>query len=207
MRMTSSRLATQGQVLARVYRDANGDGVRQPDEPFERDVQIAAGRAPVDALTDANGEVVVDGLEAFRPVLIGVDASSLPDPMVSPSGPGMVVTPRPGIIATVELGLTGAGEVDGTLVKAGSATLEVSISNWSMHAASSSGARAATLTDISSSSACLMDNIKCVSREPRPMRRAHAGLAGDIRIDGKAPSVHLGPTTADPSDVRTASVP
>ena len=123
-RMTSARLATHGQVLARVFRDTNSDGLRQPDEPYERDVQIAAGRVPVDRLTDANGETVIDSLEAFRPVLIGIDASSLPDPLVSPSGPGVVVTPRPGVVATVDLPLTGAGEVDGTLVKGGGSTLE-----------------------------------------------------------------------------------
>ena len=208
VRMTSSRLATHGQVLARVYRDANGDGVRQPDEPFERDVQIAAGRVPVDALSDANGEVLVDGLEAFRPVLIGVDASSLPDPMVSPSGPGMVVTPRPGVVATVELGLTGAGEVDGTLVKSGSATLE----GVDLELVDARGV-VISRTRSDFDGYFLFERVPYgqykvrIAKASADAARLHAGLAGDIRVDGKMPSVHLGPTAADPTDLRTASVP
>ena len=85
---------------------------------------LTAGRVPVDAPTDARGEGVIDGLEPWQPVLIGIDASSLPDPMVQPSTPGMVVTPRPGEVAVVELPLVGAGEIDGTLVRSAGASLE-----------------------------------------------------------------------------------
>lgn len=208
VRMTSARLATNGQVLARVYRDLNGDGTRQPDEPFESDVQIAAGRVPIDILTDANGEVVVDGLEAFRPVLIGVDASSLPDPMVSPAGPGVVVMPRPGVVAMVELGLKGAGEVDGTLVKAGSATLE-GVDLELVDARGTVIAR--TRSDFDGY--FLFERVPYgqykvrIAKASADAARLHAGLAGDIRVDGKTPSFHLGTTMADLNDLRTASVP
>ena len=124
IRVTSDKLAAQGSALVRVYRDANMNGRRDPAEPLEKGVQVAAGRVPVDALTDANGEVVVDGLEPFRPVLIGIDSSSLPDPLVQPSLPGMVVTPRPGIAVAIELPLVASGDVDGTLVRAGGGNLE-----------------------------------------------------------------------------------
>lgn len=124
IRMTSDRLATQGQVLATIYRDMNGDGIRQPDEPAEPDVQLTAGRVPVDRLSDAKGQVIVDGIQPYQAVLIGVDGSTLPDPMVQPSGPGMVIHPRPGIVSHVELPLVSAGEVDGTLVRSGGSKLE-----------------------------------------------------------------------------------
>lgn len=124
VRVTATKLAAHGQVLARVYRDGNRDGVRQADEPLEKDVQVAAGQAPVDGLTDSTGRVVIDGLQPFRPVLIGIDAASLADPMVQPATPGVVVTPRPGVAIAVELPLTAAGEVHGTLVRAGGGQLE-----------------------------------------------------------------------------------
>jgi hypothetical protein len=124
VRISSDRLAAQGQAVARVFRDKNGDGVWQPGEPAEKDVQLSAGRAPVSRLTGADGQVVIDTLEPFQPVLIGVDASSLPDPFVQPVGPGVVVTPRPGVAIRIDLPLSSAGEVDGTLVRDGGASLE-----------------------------------------------------------------------------------
>ncbi len=123
-RISSGKLASQGQILARVYRDTNRDGRRQADEPLEKDVQIAAGRAQVNNLTDTAGLVIVDNLEPFRPVLVGIDAGSLPDPLLQPATPGLVVTPRPGVIAVIELPLVSAGEVDGTLVRAGGNPIE-----------------------------------------------------------------------------------
>ncbi len=124
IRVSADKLASQGSALVRVYRDANMNGRRDPGERMEKGAQIAAGRVPVDLLTDANGEVVVDGLEPFQPVLVSVDGSALPDPLVQPSTPGSVVTPRPGITVTLELPLVATGDVDGTLVRAGGGNLE-----------------------------------------------------------------------------------
>ena len=112
-----------GRAEVRVFRDTNGDGVRQDDEPVERDVQLVAGTAAVPALTDARGVAVVEGLAANVPVLLGVDAASLPDPLILPVGPGKVVTPRPGVAAIVDLPLSGAGVVEGTLESAAGGTL------------------------------------------------------------------------------------
>lgn len=207
-RMTSARLATYGQVLARVFRDTNADGIRQPDEALEHEVQLAAGRVPVDQLTDTNGEAVIDSLEAFRPVLIGVDASSLPDPLVSPSGPGIVVTPRPGVVAVVELGLTGAGEVDGTLVKAGSGSLE----GVDLELVDARGI-VVSRTRSDFDGYFLFERVPYgqyrlrIAKASADAARLHAGLTGDVQVSGKEPSLHLGVTAADPSDVRTASVP
>lgn len=119
LRFSNERLASNGQVVATVFRDLNSDGVRQRDEPLESEVELTAGRAIALRPTDENGRALVDGLQPFQPVLVGIDAGSLPDPYLQPSGSGVVVTPRPGIATRVELPLVAAGEVDGTLVKAG----------------------------------------------------------------------------------------
>lgn len=124
VRMSASKLASHGQVVARVWRDMNSDGLRQPGEPLEREVQLAAGQIVAERLTDSQGSTVIDGLVPFRPVLIGIDAGSLPDPLVQPATPGVVVTPRPGVAITVDLPLSSAGEIHGTLVRGGGRPIE-----------------------------------------------------------------------------------
>lgn len=122
-RFSSNKLASNGQALAIVYRDKNGDGVRQADEKLVENVELTAGQTTALTPTDANGRAVIDNLQPFRPVLIGIDTSSLSDPYVQPALPGVVVIPRPGVASTVELPLVSAGEVEGTLRRKGGGVL------------------------------------------------------------------------------------
>lgn len=124
VRVTSNRLATDGQAIVRVFRDLNNDGIRQPGEPWEENVEITAGRAISDHPTNAEGIAIAENLAPYRPVLIGIDTSSLSDPYVQPRGPGVVVTPRPGVPVEVEIALVSAGEVEGLLVRSGGGGLE-----------------------------------------------------------------------------------
>jgi hypothetical protein len=114
-RVASEKLAATGQALAIVYQDENGDGIRQPGELLEANVELTAGLNGRGLPTDKNGGSMIDGLEPFKPVLIGIDASSLPDPFIQPSTKGIVVTPRPGVPFVIELPLVPAGEIAGTL--------------------------------------------------------------------------------------------
>ncbi|PAL21564.1 carboxypeptidase-like regulatory domain-containing protein [Sphingopyxis sp. GW247-27LB] len=123
-RMSSEKLGGRGQVLADVFMDDNGDGVRQPGEAAVARVPLTAGNAYVDAATDADGRAVIDGLEPFRPLLIGIDAGSLPDPYVQPALPGVVVTPRPGVATRVALPMSAAGEIEGVAMRAGGNAIE-----------------------------------------------------------------------------------
>ncbi|MBA4747093.1 MAG: carboxypeptidase regulatory-like domain-containing protein [Sphingopyxis sp.] len=124
VRASSRRLASGGQVEALVWQDRNADGIRQDDEPVMPGVELTAGTHFVDAATDADGRAMIDGLEPFRPVLIGIDAGSLPDPYVQPALPGVVVTPRPGVATLIALPLVAAGDIDGKLVRASGTALE-----------------------------------------------------------------------------------
>ncbi|MDR7058049.1 MULTISPECIES: carboxypeptidase-like regulatory domain-containing protein [unclassified Sphingopyxis] len=123
-RVSSEKLASRGQVIAEVWMDENGDGVRQPSEAALPDVPLTAGNAFVDAATDKAGRGAIDGLEPFRPVMIGIDAGSLPDPYVQPALPGVVVTPRPGVATRVLLPMAAAGEIEGTLRRDGGNPIE-----------------------------------------------------------------------------------
>jgi hypothetical protein len=119
IRVASDKLATSGQAFAVVFQDENADGIRQPNEPVEKEVELTAGLTAKGPATDANGRTVIDGLQPYEPVLIGIDASSLPDPFVQPATSGVVVTPRPGIPVIIELPLVSAGEISGTLQRDG----------------------------------------------------------------------------------------
>jgi hypothetical protein len=119
LRVASEKLASMGQAVAIVYQDDNGDGIRQPDEPAHKEVELTAGLNGRGPPTDDEGRSFIDGLTPFQPILIGIDASSLPDPFMQPATSGVVVTPRPGVPMIVELPLVAAGEISGSLQMAG----------------------------------------------------------------------------------------
>jgi len=123
IRVASEKLASSGQAFALVYQDENADGVRQPNEPVQKEVELTAGLSGRGLPTDASGRTVIDGLQPYEPILIGIDASSLPDPFVQPATSGIVIVPRPGIPLTIELPLVSAGEISGTLQREGGKTL------------------------------------------------------------------------------------
>jgi hypothetical protein len=205
-RISSSRLASQGQVMARVFRDLNSDGQRQADEPWEKDVQLAAGRVPVRTLTNENGEVMIDDLSPFNPVLIGVDADSLPDPLIQPVGPGIVVTPRPGIPAVIELALTSAGEVDGTLVRSGGVGLE----GVDLELVDGSG-RVVSRTRSDFDGFFLFEKVPygkyAIRIASLSAQAAGLGVAleGSIALDSAAPTVHLETVVAESNGSQTAA--
>ncbi len=206
IRMTADKLAARGSALVRVYRDLNGNGHHDVNEPWEKDVGVTAGRVPVDQSTDLKGQTMVDGLEPFQPVLIGVDASSLPDPMVQPSLPGMVITPRPGVVAVIELPLVGAGDIDGTLVRAAGGTIE-GVDLELLDAERRVVAR--TRTDFDGF--FLFDRVAYGRYTVRIAQlSADAGklspmLGARADVGPVAPSVHLGAVAATPATVRAVA--
>jgi hypothetical protein len=207
IRMTSDRLATHGQAVAKVFRDLNGDGVRQADEPVEKDVQLAAGRVPVERLTGRDGQVVIDSLEPYQPVLIGIDASSLPDPLVQPATPGVVITPRPGVAVAIDLPLVSAGDVDGTLVRAGGGSFQ----GVELELANVEG-RVVARTQSEFDGFFLFEGVPYgryairISKISADAARVMTTLKGLAIVSGSTPSVHLG-TLAAETETRQASAP
>ncbi|HEX6218990.1 MAG TPA: hotdog fold thioesterase, partial [Sphingomicrobium sp.] len=118
-RMSRQPLASAGAVHARVYRDLNDNGVRDYSEPFEKGALITTGTRLSEKMTDSRGSVLVAGLPAFTPVTVGIDETSLSDPLLVPRKAMQVVVPRPGVPAEVEIGLVGGGDIEGALVKSG----------------------------------------------------------------------------------------
>jgi hypothetical protein len=112
-------LAQAGAVHATVYRDLNDNGIHDAGEPYEKDAMVTTGTKQAERTTDAKGSVVVGGLTAYLPIAVGLDATSLDDPMLVPKKALQVVVPRPGVPADVEIGLVGGGDIEGAVVKNG----------------------------------------------------------------------------------------
>jgi hypothetical protein len=113
VRFSNSKLAERGQAAVSVYLDKNGDGIRSPGDEALPGVGITAGQYGSSDPTDKKGHAVVEDLNPYEKVVIGVDESTLPDPFLVPVKNGVVVTPRPGIPAKLEIGVAPTGEVEG----------------------------------------------------------------------------------------------
>ncbi len=118
VRFSDTKLARTGQAAVTVYRDDNGNGRRDEGEALLEDVGVEAGLRSTEAITAENGRTIVDGLRPFKPILVGVDEASLGDPFLAPAVKGIVVTPRPGVVAQIELPIAPSGEVEGVLLNA-----------------------------------------------------------------------------------------
>ena len=112
-------LAQAGVVHATVYRDLNDNGLHDAAEPYEKGALITTGTKQADRPTDAKGSVTIGGLTPFTPIAVGVDASSLDDPMLVPRKALQAVVPRPGVPADIEIGLVGGGDIEGSVVRSG----------------------------------------------------------------------------------------
>ena len=142
LRLSRQLLAGAGAIRARVYRDLNDNGLRDPSEPLEQGAQITTGTRTIEKPTGADGSVLVGGLTTFVPVPVGIDTLSLSDPMLVPKKALQVVVPRPGIAAEVEIGLVGGGEIEGVVVKSGGVPFE----GLALELVDASGKVAATVT-------------------------------------------------------------
>jgi hypothetical protein len=123
-RLSRQSLAATGSVRARLFRDDNGNGLRDQGEALEEGAVLTAGSRPADRPSGKDGWASVGGLDNFRPVAIGVDASSLSDPNLVPTVAAQVIVPRPGVSAELLIPLAGGGAIEGTLLKDGGSAFE-----------------------------------------------------------------------------------
>jgi len=114
-RMSSDKLAQRGQAAVAVFLDEDGDGRRSAGEEALAGVGVTAGGLGASDPTNERGHTFVEGLQPFEKVLVSVDESTLPDPFLVPRGKGIVVTPRPGVPAIIELAIAPTGEVEGVI--------------------------------------------------------------------------------------------
>lgn len=118
LRMSGRKLAQYGSAAVTVYRDENGDGIRQMGEEPIEGAEIRTGHGLEQFKTNASGRTAIDGLRPFAAVLLNVDESSIEDPLLMPKGRGVVIVPRPGIATEVLLPVAPTGEAEGMLLGA-----------------------------------------------------------------------------------------
>ena len=114
-RVSENKLARNGQVEVTVFRDEDGDGLRSEGEDLLPEIGVEAGFRLTDAITDETGRALVDGLRPYAPVLVGIDEASLGDPYLIPQSKGVVLVPRPGVMASLLLPVSPSGEVEGVI--------------------------------------------------------------------------------------------
>jgi hypothetical protein len=113
--VSNAKLAQRGEVAASVFLDENGDGVRSAGEEPLEGVGLTAGQFGSSAPTDKHGHAMIENLNPYQKVLIGIDESTLPDPFLVPVKKGIVVTPRAGVAAKLEIPVAPTGEVEGEI--------------------------------------------------------------------------------------------
>jgi hypothetical protein len=112
---SNAKLAERGEAAVSVFLDENGDGIRSPDEKPLEGVGLTAGQFGSSEPTDKRGHAVIEGLNPYEKVLIGIDESTLPDPFLIPVTRGVVITPRAGVAAKLEIAVAPTGEVEGEI--------------------------------------------------------------------------------------------
>lgn len=117
--MSRQPLAQGGMIHATVFEDLNGTGVFVPGDPLIKGALITTGARQAERKTDSKGAVTVGGLAPYMPIAVGLDGTSLDDPMLTPRTPLQVVVPRPGVAAEVMIPLVGGGDIEGALLKSG----------------------------------------------------------------------------------------
>ena len=117
LRPVRDPLAAVGQVEAQIFHDENLNGRRDAGEAIEEGAMLTASTALALHPSGKNGLASANGLIAFRPVAVGIDASSLSNPALAPRHALQVVVPRPGVTARINIPLIGAGDIEGVLVK------------------------------------------------------------------------------------------
>ena len=111
---SNAKLAQRGEAAVSVFLDDNGDGVRSPGEAPLEGVGLTAGQFGSSAPTDKRGQAMIEGLNPYEKVLIGVDESTLPDPFLIPAK-SVVITPRAGVAAKLEIPVAPTGEIEGEI--------------------------------------------------------------------------------------------
>ena len=192
-------LAQGGMVHATVYRDLNDNGVLDGGEPLEKGALITTGTRQSERKTDSSGSVTIGGLTAYVPLPVGVDVTSLDDPMLVPEKALQVVVPRPGVPAEVQIGLVGGGDVEGALIKSG----ELGFEGVDLELVNASGKVVGTArTDFDGF--FLFDRVAYgsytlrVSASSAAAAKISPDLGAKVEVSGKRPVARLGSIQARP---------
>ncbi|MBE1298833.1 MAG: hypothetical protein GJ680_02835 [Alteromonadaceae bacterium] len=109
------RLATTGGISARLFEDANFNGIFDEGEKPIPNAAIQAVQSRGRAITNEEGVAFIAGLAKNRATDVELDVGSLEDPFWIPSKEGVSINPRPGVVQTLEIPIVVGGEVEGVI--------------------------------------------------------------------------------------------
>ena len=107
------RLAQNGAISVRVFQDLNLNGRYDQDEPPVVGAKVKGTQVCRRASTNDKGIAFLRGLPAYRTTDIELEIGSLEDPYWMPSRPGISITPRPGLVETLDIPVVTTGEIEG----------------------------------------------------------------------------------------------
>ena len=188
-KISSERLASSGTLNVFIFRDSNGDGVRQPDEATEADagVNIAGQRARAGAADNDKGTsgLALHGLPPAATVMIGIDPTSLSDPLLDPFEKAVRIVPRKGLAMHLDMAVAAFGVIEGEMRNAdGSPAADTPVALFNV-----SGAQVAqTRTDFDGSFVFEKVRYGRYTLMPRLNQSATKPIA--ILLDNENPSAH-----------------
>jgi hypothetical protein len=115
--MSSKNLAQKGALRTRAFRDDNGDGLRNKNEPFLEEVKVlsqAYGKTPYLTRIENTIPLKEEHLTGTgRWIDVILDPSSMPDPSFYPANKGRSVLLRSGVISTLDLPVMITADIEG----------------------------------------------------------------------------------------------
>jgi hypothetical protein len=115
----------RGGIAGVLFRDDNGNGVRDPGEPGLPGIPVSVGGWP--AKTDEEGRFAAWGLSPSEPVQVDVDTLSFPDPHYLLPAAVLRVRPTPNAFGDIQLPVEVGAEVSGFVVMGDEALADVPV--------------------------------------------------------------------------------
>jgi len=141
----NSRLIGRARVVGRVYRDLNGNGRHEPDEPGLPGVRLRVGSRGV--TTDSLGRYSAWDLVPFEATSVEVDTLSIDDPLWVPAALVYRLVPGPNSFEAVDVALLPASEAAGRVVLGDSGAGVGGVTVTLRLAGSSAAVRVTTFSD------------------------------------------------------------
>jgi hypothetical protein len=113
-RVQSRALSGAGALAALTYLDANGNGVRDPGEKAIEGAGFVTSSGGSAVRANADGVALLTNIQPWQNVDVGLDTSTLEDPLSQPLRPGVRLVTRPGRVTPLEFPVVIRGEVTGT---------------------------------------------------------------------------------------------
>jgi hypothetical protein len=108
----AQNMANAGAIEPRVFVDNHYDGVYHDDDPIVSDAGVRINGIPTQ---DGSDKRFIAPVNAYQPVDVDVDVSTIKDPMLSPATDGYHVSTRPGDVAKLDFPLIATSEIDGSV--------------------------------------------------------------------------------------------